>query len=140
MLLLNLWCNLMCKSLYATIEMLLYLYNMNCMFGNNINNYEKYKKYSNSHQEDCEISVKPFFNVATLALGSWPRQGFAKVRAKSEARKCGRMGKNEPPHSQVSSHFGSLNPNGFPNFQRIILGVQTHWIEDYLHHWKALGT
>ncbi len=29
--------------------------------------------------------------VATLALGSWPKQGFARLRAKIGARECGRM-------------------------------------------------
>jgi hypothetical protein len=54
---------------------------------------------------------------------SQPRQGFAKVQAKSEiknhmscSRECGRMWKNEPLHSQMSSHFGSWNPGGLPNF------------------------
>jgi len=39
---------------------------------------------------------------------------------------------NEPPHSRVSSHFGSWNFNAFPNFQRAILGVKTHFIETFL--------
>jgi hypothetical protein len=54
-------------------------------------------------------------NVATLALGLWPRQGLAKVWAKSEpeshipcSQKCKKVGGNEPPHSQVGSHFGVL--------------------------------
>jgi hypothetical protein len=38
---------------------------------------------------------------------------------------------NEPPHSQVSSHFGRWSPNRFLNFQRVIAGVETHWIEDF---------
>jgi hypothetical protein len=29
--------------------------------------------------------------VATLTLGSWPRQGVARLRAKKEARDAGRM-------------------------------------------------
>jgi len=47
--------------------------------------------------------------VVTLALGSQPRQGLAKVQANCEGReshscfrKCGRVWENEPPHSQVS--------------------------------------
>jgi hypothetical protein len=58
----------------------------------------------------CQFSP----NATTLTLGSWPRQGLVKVRAKSEAWthvscswECGRMWWNEPPHSQVNSHFGS---------------------------------
>jgi hypothetical protein len=52
--------------------------------------------------------------VATLTLGSWPRQGLAKVRAKTKplshiscSRECKRMWENEPSHSQVNSYFGS---------------------------------
>jgi hypothetical protein len=30
------------------------------------------------------------------------------------------------PHSQVGTHFGSLSPNGFPNFQRAIVGFKNH--------------
>jgi len=44
-------------------------------------------------------------NVATLALGSWPKQGFARLRAKREAgsctkysQKCEKVWGNEPPH------------------------------------------
>jgi hypothetical protein len=39
---------------------------------------------------------------------------------------------NEPPHSQMDSHFGSWSPNGVPNFQRAFAGVKTHWIEALL--------
>jgi hypothetical protein len=38
--------------------------------------------------EDYSISIRPFIDiVATLALSSWPKQVFAKVRDKREARK-----------------------------------------------------
>jgi hypothetical protein len=40
--------------------------------------------------------------------------------------------KYEPSHSQVSSHFGSWSLGGLPNFQRAIVGVKTHWIEESL--------
>jgi hypothetical protein len=78
-------------------------------------------------------------HVATLALGSQPRQGLAKVRAKSEpgshiscSRECMKVWGNEPPHSQVSSHFASRSPNGLLNLQRAISRVKTHWIEEFL--------
>jgi len=78
-------------------------------------------------------------SVATLALGLQARQGFAKARAKikpgshiSCSWECKRVWGNEPSHSQVNSHFGSSSPNGFPNFQRAIIGVKTHWIEKFL--------
>ncbi len=61
------------------------------------------------------------------------------MRAKSEPeshiscfQECKRVRGNEPPHSQVSSHFGSWSPNGLLNFQRVISGVKTHWIEKFL--------
>jgi hypothetical protein len=61
------------------------------------------------------------FIIATLTLGSQPRQGLAKVRAKNElgshiscSRECKRVRGNEPPHSQVSSQSESWSPDGLP--------------------------
>jgi hypothetical protein len=76
-------------------------------------------------------------NVATLALGSWPRQGLARVRTK---RECKRMWGNEPSHSQMSSHLGSWSPDGLPNLQRTIVGVKTHFIETFLISLKSFWT
>ncbi len=76
--------------------------------------------------------------VTTLTLGSRSRQGLAKVRAKSElgsyiscSQECKRVRGNEPPHSQMNSHFGNFSSNGLPNFHRAIVGVKTHWIEKF---------
>jgi predicted acyl esterase len=44
-----------------------------------INKQLKWTKNQKKHRLEA-------IGVATLALGSWPRQGLAKVRAKSEAR------------------------------------------------------
>jgi hypothetical protein len=73
--------------------------------------------------------------VATLALGSRPRQGLVRVWTKSEAREshfmlpggweCRRVWGNEHSHSQVSSHFGSWSPGGLLSLQRAIAGVKT---------------
>jgi len=68
---------------------------------------------------DAYIHLKVL--VATLALGLGPRQGLAKVWAEKESpgitfhvlasvEEC-----EEPTHSQVGSHFGNWNPNGFLN-------------------------
>jgi len=46
---------------------------------------------------------------------------------------------NEPPHSQMSSHFENWNPNGLPNFQRAIEGVKFIELKSSLYHWKVLG-
>jgi len=47
---------------------------------------------------------------------------------------------NEPPHSQVNSHFGSWSPDGLLNLQRAIVGVKLNGLKSSLYHWKALGT
>jgi hypothetical protein len=67
-------------------------------------------------------ACKNRIDVATLTLGLQPRQGLAKVWAKSELRshiscsqECKGVWGNEPPHSQVNSHFGSWNPNRLLN-------------------------
>jgi len=80
-----------------------------------------------------------FWNVVTtLALSLQPRQGLTRVRAKSKVRshiscsqECKKLWGNEPSHSQASSYFGSWSPNRFSNFQKVITGVKTHWIEAF---------
>jgi hypothetical protein len=59
--------------------------------------------------------------VATLALGSRPKQRVARLRAKRETREhftCSRECKecDEPSHSQVNSHVGSWSPERTPEF------------------------
>jgi len=39
----------------------------------------------------------------------------------------------------VSSHFGSWSLDALPNFQRVILGVKTHFIEKFFTPLKYLG-
>jgi hypothetical protein len=88
------------------------------------------------HTIICSICTKcsSTLFVATLALGSRPNQGFAKVWAKSELGShisCSRECK--------SSHFGSWSLNGLLNLQRAILGVKNHWWKFFLYHWKAIN-
>jgi hypothetical protein len=73
-------------------------------------------------------------------LGPQPKQRLAKVQAnvKPESHiscswKCKRVWGNEPPHSKVSSQFGNWSPNGLPNLQRAIVGVN-------LLNWRVLYT
>jgi hypothetical protein len=61
------------------------------------------------------------FNVTTLALGLWPRQGVARLWAKRETReshnilpRVQRLWRNEPSHSQVNSHVASWSPKWTP--------------------------
>jgi hypothetical protein len=67
--------------------------------------------------------------VATLALGSRPRQGLVKVRAKREAMSVGEC-ENKHSHSQMNSHVGSWSPGGLPKFQRVISKGQTPHLEE----------
>jgi hypothetical protein len=61
--------------------------------------------------------------VATLALGSWPKQGLQGCKPKvnpgvtSHAPKeCKRVWGNEPSHSQVNFHLDSWSPKWTPEF------------------------
>jgi hypothetical protein len=70
--------------------------------------------------------------VATLALGSRPRQGLARLRAKWEAweahhllPRVQRMWRNEPSHSQMNSRVGSWSPEWIPDL------FKTHHLEEF---------
>jgi len=69
-------------------------------------------------------------NVATLALGSQPRQGLTRLWTKRESREWKKVWGNEPSHSQGSFHFGSWSLGGLPNVQRVIAGAKTQLIEN----------
>ncbi len=73
--------------------------------------------------------------VATLALGSQPRQEVARLRAKREAwescsQECKIVWGNIPLDSQRNSHIGNWSSSGLPNLQRVIAGVKIQWIEE----------
>ncbi len=98
-----------------------------------------YKKFITCQKIKTMCKLVNCIIVATLALGLRPRQGFAKVRAKTKPRsyiscslECKRVWGNEPSHSQVNSHFESWRPNGFLNLQKTIAGVKIYWIEKFL--------
>jgi hypothetical protein len=40
---------------------------------------------------------------------------------------------HEDSHSQVSSHFGSWSPGGFPNLHKAIVKVKKPCIEEFLY-------
>jgi hypothetical protein len=67
--------------------------------------------------------MKSILIVTTLALGSWPRQGVARLLAKKRKpereRKCEGMNPHTP---KGESHLESWSPGGFPNVQRAIVG------------------
>jgi hypothetical protein len=67
----------------------------NCIDANNWPKpkFEKFYKTDNIPlQNHTRLNPStPTLVVVTLALGSWPTQGFARVRAKREARECERV-------------------------------------------------
>ncbi len=70
--------------------------------------------------------------VATLALGSRPRQGIARLRAK---RKPGSEGKCEGMNLHTPKGnfaLGVWSLGGLLNLQRVIVGIKTQWIEEWI--------
>jgi hypothetical protein len=74
-------------------------------------------------------------NVATLALGSRPRQRGCKGAGQREAREshqglreCRKAWGSEPSHSQGNSRFGRWSPSGLLKLQRPIWGVKSQWL------------
>jgi hypothetical protein len=61
-----------------------------------------------NHTTPCMVEMA--ITVATLALGSRPRQRLTRVRAKRSVREC----EDEDSHSQVSSHFGKSKSQWTP--------------------------
>ncbi len=72
--------------------------------------------------------------VATLALGSWPRQKFARARAKRNVTKC----ENEDSHSQVSSHLEVRVLVDFRTFREWLQRSRHLALRSSLYHWKAI--
>jgi hypothetical protein len=72
--------------------------------------------------------------VETLALGSWPRQGFARLQAKKEARKSHLVllgvQKNVRAWTLTLPFWEFGVPNGFLNFQSTIARVKTNPFEE----------
>ncbi len=65
--------------------------------------------------------INPTPPITTLTLGSWPRQGVARLRAKKETHESHHMlprvqivWVNEPSHSQMNSNVGSWSPKWTP--------------------------
>jgi hypothetical protein len=89
----------------------------------------------------CQISSMSLecaltYCVATLALGSRPRQRGCKGASQREAREsrqgsvreCRKVWESEPSHSQGNSHFGRWSPGGLLKLQRPIWGVKSQWL------------
>jgi hypothetical protein len=68
--------------------------------------------------------------VATLALGSRPRQGLARLRVERKPESEGKCEGTNPHTPKGASTLGVWSPDGLPNLQRAIVGVKTQWIEE----------
>jgi len=76
-------------------------------------------------------------NVATLTLGTRPRQGVARLQAKRKLMsegKCEGMNLHTP---KGASTLGVWSPGGLLNLYRAIVEVKTHWIEKFI---RSLGS
>jgi len=70
--------------------------------------------------------------VATLALGSRPKQGFARLWAKRKPRSEGKCEGMNPHTPKKAFTLGVWSPGGLLNLQRKLAGVKTQWIEEFL--------
>jgi hypothetical protein len=67
--------------------------------------------------------------VATLALGSRPRQGFARLRAKRKPMSEGKCEGMNPHTPKRASTLKILSPSRILIFQRAIVEIKTQCIE-----------
>jgi hypothetical protein len=75
--------------------------------------------------------LEKYGGVATLALGSRPRQRLARLRAKRKPRNEGQCEGMNPHTPKRASTLGVWSPGGLSNLQREIAGVKTQWIEEF---------
>jgi hypothetical protein len=81
----------------------------------------------NPFHQNCLMLI-----VATLALGSRPRQGLARLQAKRKPESEGKCKGMNPHTPKGASTLGVWSPHGLLNLQRAIVGVKTKWIENFL--------
>jgi len=91
------------------------------------------KNFTFSFTNELEFTKKTCQNkyVATLALSSRPRQGLARLRAKRKPKNEGKCEGMNPHTPKGASTLGVWSPDGLLNFQRVIAGVKTQWIEEF---------
>jgi len=63
----------------------------------------------------CTHFLNKTYIVATLALGSQPRQGLARLRAKKKPRNEGKCEEMNPHTPKGTSTLGVWNPSGLSN-------------------------
>ncbi len=79
--------------------------------------------------------------VATLTLGSWPRQKVARLRVKRKTRECKECEGMNLHTPKWTPMFGVRVPNGLANLQSAIARVKTHRLEKFFiileSHWSV---
>jgi hypothetical protein len=78
--------------------------------------------------------------VTTLALGSWPRQGLARLRAKRKPRNEGKCEGMNPHTPKKASTFGVGIPVDSWIFRRWLQGSKPNGLNSSLYHWKDIET
>jgi hypothetical protein len=136
MIILGLILNWLC--LFPTSEIFLYYFGMFSFFSKKI--------WTKKNSQHVVFVVRPY--VATLALGSWPRQRLARVRAKrvyprvtshapKNVGKCEGMNLHTPKWAPT---LGVGVPMDSQIFREQWQGSKPIRLMNYLYHWKALGT
>jgi hypothetical protein len=69
--------------------------------------------------------------IATLTLGSQPRQGLARLRAKRKLRIEGKCEGMNPHTPKRASTLGVWSPGGLLNFQKAIARVKNQSIKKF---------
>jgi hypothetical protein len=78
-------------------------------------------------------------DVTTLALGLWPRQGLARLRAKREPRSEGKCERVNPHARKGAFTLGVGVPVDSWIFKERLQGSKPNGLQGSLYHWKALG-
>jgi hypothetical protein len=76
--------------------------------------------------------------VTTLALGSRPRQGFARVWAKKGARECGKMWEWTLTLPNELPFWGVGVPVDSRNFKKRLQRSKPLALRNSLYHWKSI--
>jgi hypothetical protein len=77
----------------------------------------------------CSVMTFGVVNVATLALGSQPKQGLARLRAQRKPESEGKCEGMNPHTPKGASTLGVWSPGGL--FQKVISKVKTQWIKEF---------
>jgi hypothetical protein len=113
----NLKFKLHCHLAFKFVHFSINLINVLFFYKVHITNYKIFLKFGN--YDVCHNQGKGLQRCA-------PRMKHGNHISCYIPRECRKAWRNEHPHSQMSRHFGSWNPDGVSNFQRETSVVKTH--------------